>query len=408
MPVGGPDWLQRRQHEAAERVSALSVPTSEEEVWRYSRINDLDLDQFKTAEASTGTLHQDAMTALLKMVGPCAAVVVLKDEALVHAEVSDKNIALTSLRQDGASELSPDEQTIAVDYFVEANASRSLNPLVVRVRAGAVIDRPTALIHWIESDDLAVYPRASVFVGDNAICSVLELYIGPGRALVAPVMDIRVGQAANVSHLIVQELSDKAWQIAYQVSSVAQDASLRSGAIALGGYYARLRSDAELVGQGASSTLLCAFLGSGDQMHDFRTLQSHVAPKTTSDLLFKGAVDGASQSVYSGLIRIRKGAHGTNAVQTNRNLVLSEHAHADSVPNLEIDENDVRCAHASAVGPIDREQRYYLESRGIPTEVADELLIRGFFQDVLGRMGFDAVRAIVEQRLYARLGARSR
>ena len=124
------------------------------------------------------------------------------------------------------------------------------------------------------------------------------------------------------------------------------------------------------MGAGATSNLLAVYFGAARQMHDFRTLQDHRAPKTTSDLLFKGAVAGAAHSVYSGLIRVEKGARGTNAFQTNRNLVLAEGARADSVPNLEIEENELRCSHASAVGPIDEEQRYYLESRGVPPEVA--------------------------------------
>ena len=105
-------------------------------------------------------------------------------------------------------------------------------------------------------------------------------------------------------------------------------------------------------------------------MHDFRTFQDHVAPNTTSDLLFKGAVAGPSRAVYTGLIRVGKEARGTNAFQTNRNLKLSDGAWAESVPNLEIENNDVHCSHASAVGPIDEEQRFYLESRGVPARAS--------------------------------------
>ena len=123
--------------------------------------------------------------------------------------------------------------------------------------------------------------------------------------------------------------------------------------------------------------------GSAEQTHDLRTVQHHAAPRTRSSLLFKGAVANNAHSVYSGLIRVEKGAKGTNAFQTNRNLVLSEGAQADSVPNLEIEDNDVRCSHASAVGPIDESQLFYLESRGVPTRTADRLIALGFMDDVL-------------------------
>ena len=137
---------------------------------------------------------------------------------------------------------------------------------------------------------------------------------------------------------------------------------------AFGGEYARLRTDCRLVGRGASGNLVSLYFGDGHQMLDFRTFQDHAAPDTTSDLLFKGAVDDDSHSVYTGLIRVRPTARGTNAFQTNRNIKLSDRAWAESVPNLEIENNDVRCSHASTVGPIDDEQRFYLESRGVPPD----------------------------------------
>src|SRR5258707_6946552 len=167
---------------------------------------------------------------------------------------------------------------------------------------------------------------------------------GDVAALAAPVVELDVADAANLAYVGLQQLGSRVWQVAYQASRVGRDASLRSFTASLGGEYARLRTDSRLAGQGGSTQLMAAFFGSGNQMHDFRTLQDHDAPKTTSDLLFKGAVAGTAHSVYSGVIRVHPGAKGTNAFQTNRNLVLSEGARADSVPNLEIEENEVACS----------------------------------------------------------------
>jgi len=183
----------------------------------------------------------------------------------------------------------------------------------------------------------------------------------------------------------LQLLSEEAWQLGYQASRVGRDARFCSFNLSVGASFGRVRTDSELAGEGGSSFLLAAYFGSGNQMHDFRTMQDHSAPRTTSDLLFKGAVTDQAQSVYSGMIRVKPGARGTNAFQTNRNLVLSEGAHADSVPNLDIQDNDVRCSHASAVGPIDQDQRYYLESRGVPPATADRLIVMGFFEDIIER-----------------------
>jgi Fe-S cluster assembly protein SufD len=191
--------------------------------------------------------------------------------------------------------------------------------------------------------------------------------------------------------------------VGLQASRVGRDATLTSAAVALGGRYARLRTDSALVGAGGTSRLLAVYFGTGTQMHDFRTVQGHRAPHTTSDLLYKGVVANQSRSVYTGLIRVEKGARGTNAFQTNRNLVLHEGAHADSVPNLEIEDNDVHCSHASTVGPIAEEQRFYLESRGVPPEVADRLIALGFLDEVLEQGPIPAVRDIVRTELVAKL-----
>jgi Fe-S cluster assembly protein SufD len=145
------------------------------------------------------------------------------------------------------------------------------------------------------------------------------------------------------------------------------------------------------------------YFAGGRQMHDFRTIQDHDAPHTTSDLLFKGAVQDEARSVYTGLIKVRPHARGTAAFQTNRNLTLGEGAWAESVPNLEIETNDVRCSHASTVGPIDPEHRFYLESRGIPTQVAERLIVLGFFDEVLEQLPVGPLAASLRARVSAKL-----
>ena len=159
--------------------------------------------------------------------------------------------------------------------------------------------------------------------------------------------------------------------------------------------------------KGASSELLAVYFGEGEQMHDFRTMQDHVAPRTTSELLFKGAVEDHARGVYSGLIRIRRDAQKCDARQTNRNLVLSQGAHADSVPNLEIEADDVRCSHATAVGPIDEDERFYVESRGVPPEVAERLIVLGFFGEVLARMPATTVTGRLRDAIAGKLQRRT-
>jgi Fe-S cluster assembly protein SufD len=165
--------------------------------------------------------------------------------------------------------------------------------------------------------------------------------------------------------------------------------------VGVGARYDRSRNDAVLVGAESHNELRTTFLGSGDQVHDFRTHQLHLGARSRSTLLSKGAAGDASRSIYTGLIEIEKGARRTDARQTNHNLLLSRHAHADSVPNLDIRENDVLCAHASTVGPLDALQLWYLESRGVEPGRARELLLLGFFLEMLDDMP-PAVARLVE------------
>jgi Fe-S cluster assembly protein SufD len=267
-----------------------------------------------------------------------------------------------------------------------------------------------------------VFPRTVVRAGDSAQAGVVEMIVdlgggvlggpatgarsgsaGSPQMLVVPVTEVQVGDGAKLSYVSIQALGGAAWQLGYQVSRIGSDAALRSFAVALGGDYARLRTDSELAGQGGTSELRAAYLGRDEQMLDFRTLQDHSAPRTTSDLLFKGAVADHAHSVYSGLIRVHRGAVRSDAMQTNNNLVLDEGAHADSVPNLDIEENDVRCSHGSTVGPVDEDQRYYLESRGIDPETAERLIVAGFFLDIAQQLPIEGVRSIVQEALASRL-----
>ena len=290
------------------------------------------------------------------------------------------------------------------DAFAMANRAFAPDPVQIEVEAGSA-PPPVVVVHWCGADEAAVFPRVSVRAGEDCEISVLEVVAGPGRCLVAPITEIDVARAARVSYLQLQMLGPAAWQTALQASRVARDATLTSAAVALGGDYARLRTDSALTGPGGSARLLALYFGAGSQMHDFRTVQHHQAEKTHSDLLYKGVVANSARSVYSGLIRVEKGARGANAFQTNRNLVLHEGAHADSVPNLEIEDNDVRCSHASAVGPVSEDQRFYLESRGVTPAVTERLISLGFLGEVVEKLPLAEVRPVVSEALAQKLAA---
>ena len=405
--LGGPDWFRARRLAAAERFSAGSLPDPSEEIWRYSRISELDLDAYQPAsEAPAGAAGVPATT------GDHSAIVVVQNGRPRRIDVDPALAAKGLVVADAADLPDGDEllgRTTVADAFTELNTAFLPGATVVRIPRGMTVDRPIVIVHHLDGDGVASFSRTIVCAGESSDATIIEHQASADVAAFAdPIVELDVGDDARLRYLNVQDLGPRVFQVGYQSSRVGRDATLQSSVVALGGDYARVRTDSRIDGKGGTSYLTAVYFADGARMHDFRTIQDHIAPKTTSDLLFKGAVSDTARSVYSGLIRVGKEARGTNAYQTNRNLVLSEGAGAESVPNLEIETNDVVCSHASAVGPIDDEQRYYLESRGIPPEVAERLIVLGFFGEVLDRLPMsDAVaglRATLVRRLAQRAG----
>ena len=394
--IPGPDWLVHRRVAAAERVAAAPMPSVEEEVWRYSLIGELDLNRYQLF-ADSGAQSPVAVPDHCAIADTSNGRL---DSVEVSPEAAAQGVEVRPLGE-GDAELAA---TVDVDLFANMNAAFSVEPILVRVPPGVIVEAPIVVRHWIDAEDGAVFPRLIVDAGADSSVEVLELYGSADvAAFVSPVVEIRVAAAARVGYLAVQDLGPKVWHIGSQVSHIGSQAHMRASSAALGGAYARLRLDTHLEGRGATGDLISLYFGDGEQVLDFRTFQEHAAPDTTSNLLFKGAVDDASRSVYTGLIRVQPNARGTNAHQTNRNIKLSEDAWAESVPNLEIENNEVHCNHASAVGPINAEQLFYLESRGVPTETAERLIVTGFFDEVLDQFPVAGAVPAIRDRLRTKI-----
>lgn len=398
-----PDWLDARRAAAATELAQIDLPSVELEEWRYSRIGQLHPERFHLRRGDAVHQVPALAAAAIEPLGELAGVVVVHNGAVVQVELAD-DVAAQGVTFGPVAEGDQDALGAALeqapDAFATLNDAYAEHPIVLRVPRGRTVERPFVVVHVADADGVASFPRLSVVAGEDSECSVIEISLSTDvEALVVPVTEISVAGAARVRHSSLQDVGPRVWQIASLVASVGQDATFRSAGAALGGDYARLRTDCRLEGRGAHGDLAAVYFGDGSQMLDLRTFQEHRAPDTSSNLLFKGAVADHSHSVYTGLIRIRPEARGTNAFQTNRNLKLSEHAWAESVPNLEIENNDVHCSHASTVGPIDEDQRFYLESRGVPTAVADRLIVGGFFDEVLDALPVPALAPLVRDRV---------
>jgi Fe-S cluster assembly protein SufD len=401
----GPAWLTERRAGAAERFADGALPSPSEEAWRYSRIDQLDLDRYRPAPADgAGTFLAPTVdrAATVRVLNGAVVGVDLDDayaaKGLVVADIA--GLAEPPAGLGACADGNPDAFTVLNDAFLPGGT-------LISVPDGMVVEHPIVLEHWVCGAGGASFPRTVVAMGEDSEAHILERFTSPADAhLVVPVTELVVGDAARLRFVGMQDHGPEIWQVALVRAMVGRDATLRASAVALGGDYARLRSEALLTGAGASSEMVAVYFANENQMLDFRTLQDHDAPHTTSELLFKGAVEDEAESVYSGLIRLRPSAQRANATQTNRNLVLSEGASAKSIPNLEIECDDVRCSHASAVGPIDPDQLYYLATRGVPPDVAERLIVFGFFEDAIDRLAFGAgaerLRAAVTRKFDAR------
>ena len=374
-----------------------ALPSTDEEIWRYSRIAELDLGAFTPANPSVDATFPGSLQEVRNAVPGAAAVILVRNGHVVATEIADAGVEVRS-------DIEAVEPVDAFGWLHREHATHT----VVHVAAGRVVDGPVLVLEWLDTDGVVAYPHLVVEAGENSEVVVYEHSASPDDivALTIPVTELRAGPASRVRYLHGQVLGARTWQIARQVSSVDRDATLSTGAVALGGDYARLRIESSMTGRGANGEMLSAYFGEQHQMHDIRTVQDHVAPGTTSNLLFKGAVEGRAQSVYTGLIHIGKQAAGVNAFQTNRNIKLSEGAWAHSDPNLEIENNDVRCSHASTVGPVDEDQRFYLESRGVPPQVAERLIVMGFFDEVLERLPVPGVVKLLREEIARKLDRR--
>ncbi len=380
---------------ALERFGALGLPTASEEVWRYAPLDAFDLERYVLATAAPTTLATSLADALASV---AATTIRLGDGFVLDGGRPVPGVDVSWL----PAPVGPDLDFYASDAFSLLNAAVTPGVTTITVRSGVEVLGP--LVIACAAGATASFPRVHVVVEPGARAVVIEAYEGGHESLVDMVGEYDIGAGAALTLVAYQRLDHSAWHIARTTARLDRDARLNHAVVGLGARYDRSRNDAVMLGSGAENVLRTTFFGSGDQVHDFRTRQYHVAARTRSTLLSKGAVADEARSVYTGLIEIEHGARRTDARQTNHNLLLSPQAHADSVPNLEIRENDVVCAHASSVGPLDEIQRWYLESRGVPRREAQRLMIRGFFLEMLDALP-PAVAELLTRDVDAALGA---
>jgi Fe-S cluster assembly protein SufD len=380
--VSEPAWLAGKRAAARERYDALPVPSNREEAWRYTNLRGFDPDAFTTGPSAV-TLSEDEL--------PDGVVFgSLARAAAEHPQLVERHYG--AVVAEG-------------EKFAAGNAARWDDGVFLHVAAGVEVDTPLRARLDVAGERTAQYYRALIVLEPGARATFVEEFTSDAAGYLNVVVELVVGDGAKLEYVTIQEHEHGTRQFGTHRATVGRDAELDWVAIGLGGTRAKSRMESYLADQGANVKVTGAYFLRESEHADYDTTQEHAAPNTTSDLFFKGVLADSARAVWRGVIRVDKGAQRTDAYQENRNLLLSREAHADSIPGLEIEANDVRCTHGATVGQIDKMQLFYLMSRGLSRAQAEQLIVRGFFQPILDRIESAEVRESLSAALDQRIPA---
>ena len=409
-----PAWLTARRERAVSLLPSLPLPSYRGNPgWEFTSLKSLDLDAYGAPEPADvdangrGVFETPAGATLLEQVdhihgtppeAPADGAIVLPLSVAVqaHSELVERHFGSI---------------VTAEDPFIARNEAGWQGGAFVYVPRGVRLEAPIVITVVQSQAQTALQWRTLVVLEEGAEAEVWEQYVSTDEdqdALLGTVTELSVGPNSRLRYVCAQGLSEKSWIFGAQRAVVERDGALDWIALGFGAGNGRVAMDTQLAGKGSDAKVTGAYATRGRQHLDYATTQEHAAANTTSDLAFRGVLDGRSSTVWSGMIKVDPGAQQIDAFQESRNLLLTKKAHADAIPGLEILANDVRCTHAAAIAQIDPEQVYYLRSRGLSLEQAKRLVIEGFLEATVERFeeGFvrEAVAGALERRLEAVLG----
>ncbi|HET6831495.1 MAG TPA: Fe-S cluster assembly protein SufD [Solirubrobacterales bacterium] len=410
-----PAWLAERRGEAVEAARDLALPDAKTRGWEFTDLRDLDLGAYEPAEGGDLEAAEGLATRLTVPAGSSGLTQVdatsQADLAVPGGNGRPDGIVVMSLAE-GARRfgdlVSERLGTIVPggDPFVAVNDAGWSGGALVYVPRNASPEHPISLTAVQQAGGRSLNWRSLIILEEGAEAEVWERWVSVDEeagGLFNGVTELIVGDGANLRYVCGQDLSERSWAFASQRAEVARDGHLEWVALGFGSVSGKVRMETKLTGRGAGARVTGAYVSDGRQHLDYDTTQEHAAEDTTSDLAFRGVLDGRSTAVWRGMINVDKGAQRTDAFQDCRNLILSKRAHADAIPGLQIEADDVACTHAAAVAQIDPDQLFYLTSRGLPAEQASELIVGGFLAELVERIPAgpvaDALAAALETRL---------
>jgi Fe-S cluster assembly protein SufD len=401
----------------ADAGAAPPLPTQKTRGWEFTDLSGLELDSYAPAPAGDPEARSRADGVLNPPEGSDHLVVQVDGSVLegASAEVEGDGRPLEPLvasleaslqrfphLREMLGALAPGD-----DPFVARNAGAWSGGALVYVPRGKRLEAPALISAVQDADAAALSFRTLIVLEEGAQAEVWEQWLSTDsnpESLFNTVTEVWVGPGANLRYVSAQGLSERSWVFGTQRAEVERDASFDWVALGFGSARGKVRMETRLAGPGSSARVTGAYAGNGTQHLDFDTTQEHAAANTTSDLAFRGVLEESATAVWRGMIRVDPGAQQTDAYQESRNLLLSKSAHADAIPGLEIEANDVRCTHAAAVAQIDPEQLHYLRSHGLADDQAKRLIIEGFLEALVERLEEGPVRAAVSVALERRLG----
>lgn len=414
--LGEPDWVLERRLEAWGWFEKLEIPGEKDEPWRYTNLARMKfkLDDFSPIPNAKvvhgGTNHNVQLSLDRSGEGHQSGANV--SIAPVDLELDSGGVIITDIHR----AIAKYPELVRPNLFAQYNTSSHIfsalhgaffsGGLFIYVPRGKTLKLPVGYDCRLDQAGTSVFPHTLIVIEENAEVCYLERFSSSGlggSALSNSAVEVVGGQASRGFVASIQEYETDVWHFQNHSYTTGRDANFKSLVLTLGGKFSRAETTATIKGEGNSVDMMGIYVAGEGQHFDFRTMQDHAAAHSTSDLLYKGALKGNARTVYSGQIHVRPEGRETDAYQTNRNLVLSDHAMANSKPELEIENNDVRCSHAASVGQMDENEVFYLQSRGIDRTTAERLIVKGFLEEVLGKVGRKDIQGMVENLLHEKL-----
>ena len=388
--------------------AASGVPTPKNEDWRFTNLKMLASTPHELAGPATADISPWRIADSHRLVfanGRYSAELSDVGELPEGVTISPLAVALSGGVERAAFALGKGVD-LTNHPFAALNTANFLDGAFIHLSRGAVVEKPIHLIFVTVGSDRPTWsaPRTMISADSTSQATIVEHYVGTGgETLTVPVTEFHLAPGANIKHVRLQEESRESRHIALQTSRQGRDSRLESVALNVGAALARTNIDAELGAPGAHASLDGLYLVEDTQHTDTQIKVRHAAPHCTSHELYKGILDGKSRAVFNGRIVVDPGAQKTDAIQSNRNLLLSAGALVNSNPQLEILADDVRCTHGSTVGQLDPDALFYLRSRGIDENAARSMLTFAFAGELVEGLRVPALKQVVEDALRQRL-----